>query len=164
MKFSKVMGVPSVLIHFHEFLHEINHPAIGVPQFVETTLSPLKCRMPGGMGIPGNTDLGPVVADLPRAARGMLGPRLWGCGRMYPRVPRVNTQKDVEKCWKPMAKPENHLLYFGVIFLAPLCMFTGGCYTVVRREQFGARGIHILSFWLGASWSYRDTIPPTNVQ
>ena len=56
-------------------------------------------------------------------------PAFRGCGRMYPqRAPRVNTEKDVEKCWKPMAKPENHLLYFST-----LAFFFGTSLYVYRR-------------------------------
>ena len=38
------IGVPPVIIHFNGSFHEINHPAIGVPPFLETPHIPTKSR------------------------------------------------------------------------------------------------------------------------
>ena len=32
------MGVPPVIIHVHKIFHILNHPAIGVPPFMETLI------------------------------------------------------------------------------------------------------------------------------
>ena len=39
------MGVPPVIIHFSWLFHEINHPAIGVPPFMESHIFKIEKRV-----------------------------------------------------------------------------------------------------------------------